>query len=266
MNDDLLNLEDVRVEFPGRRVGLSREAPAIALDAVDLQLRDGETVGIVGESGSGKSTLSRVILGLQRPQRGVVRFRGRPLDTRDRESLVALRREVQAVFQDPYGSLDPRMTAAACVAETLAARSGRRDPKIHRPRVDSALRDVGLDDSLAARYPHQLSGGQCQRVAIARAMIGAPRLLVCDEAVSALDVSVQAQIINLLRDVRARAGMAMLFISHNIAVVRMLCDRIVVLHRGRVVEQGPTEELLEAPRDAYTRALIDSIPDPFGSS
>jgi ABC-type microcin C transport system duplicated ATPase subunit YejF len=261
MNGDLLDVENVRVEFEDRRGW--RATPLVALDGVDLHVTDGDAVGIVGESGSGKSTLSRVILGLQRPQRGVVRFRGRVLDPADRAGMAIVRDQVQAVFQDPFGSLDPRMTAAACVTEALEAGRGPRDSAGERARVIAALTDVGLDESLAGRYPHQLSGGQCQRVAIARAMIRRPQLLVCDEAVSALDVSVQAQIVNLLRDLQRREGMALVFISHNIAVVRMLCDRIVVMHRGRVVEQAPTDELFAAPRDAYTRALIDAVPDPF---
>jgi len=263
MSGHLLDIDGVGVEFLDRRG--ARRAPVVALDGVSLRVSDRDSVGIVGESGSGKSTLSRVVLGLQRPQRGVVRYRGRAIDPADRDAMATLRDQVQAVFQDPFGSLDPRMTAAASVAEALEAREGWRGATGERSRVIAALAEVGLDESLAGRYPHQLSGGQCQRVAIARAMIRRPQLLVCDEAVSALDVSIQAQIVNLLRDLQRRTGMALLFISHNIAVVRMLCDHVVVLHRGRVVEQGPTDELFAAPRDPYTRALIDAVPDPFAS-
>jgi ABC-type microcin C transport system duplicated ATPase subunit YejF len=167
---------------------------------------------------------------------------------------------VQVVFQDPFGSLDPRMPAGDAITEALEARGCARDPDAVRCALESAMADVGLDASLAARYPHQLSGGQCQRVSIARAIIGNPRLLVCDEAVSALDVSVQAQVVNLLRGLRSRRDMALLFVSHNIAVVRLLCDWIVVLHRGRIVEQGATDELFTAPRDPYTQSLIAAVP------
>ena len=254
----LLALENVRVEFADRR--RRHGAPLAALDGVSIAVREGETIGIVGESGSGKSTLARTLLALQRPTAGRVTFRGTTLDRADHAVLGRMRREVQAVFQDPFGSLDPRMSAGDAVAEALEARGDDPGSPSVRDAVTAAMNDVGLDAALAARYPHQLSGGQCQRVSIARAMVGGPRLLICDEAVSALDVSVQAQVVNLLRELRRRRELALVFISHNIAVVRLLCERIVVLHRGRIVEQAPTDELFAAPRDPYTQSLIAAVP------
>jgi ABC-type glutathione transport system ATPase component len=236
--------------------------PRRALDDVSLAIADGETLGVVGESGSGKSTLARAVLGLVRASAGEVLWDGRPVDPRDREGLRRFRREVQVVFQDPVGSLDPRMTAGESVAEALEALEGVRDRAAARTRVADALESVGLDRSMAARYPHQLSGGQCQRVAIARATVVRPRLLVCDEAVSALDVSVQAQIVNLLADLRRSHGLALLFISHNLAVVRHVADGVVVLRAGRRIEYAPAEALFTAPADPYTRRLLASVPEP----
>jgi peptide/nickel transport system ATP-binding protein len=260
VSEPLLEAREVRVTFRSRARFASRPRTSIALDGVDFSVDAGEAVGLVGESGSGKSTLARVLLGLQRPDAGAVRWRGTPLDLDEPSALRAMRRESQPVFQDPVGSLDPRMTVHECVAEALEALEGLRDPLAVTPRVAAALGAVGLDRALAGRYPHELSGGQCQRVAIARAMVARPRLLICDEAVSALDVSVQAQIVNLLRDLHERTGVALVFISHNIAIVRELCERIVVLKAGRVVEQGPAERLITRPVETYTRALIAAVP------
>ena len=236
--------------------------PRRALDDVSLALADGETLGVVGESGSGKSTLARTILGLVRQSAGEVLWDGRPVDPSDRLQVRQFRRDVQVVFQDPVGSLDPRLTAGESVAEALDALEGVRDRAAARARVGEALESVGLDPSMAARYPHQLSGGQCQRVAIARATIVRPRLLICDEAVSALDVSVQAQIVNLLVDLQRRHGLALLFISHNLAVVRHVADRVVVLRAGRRVEYGPAAAMFATPADPYTRRLLAAVPEP----
>jgi len=263
----LLSVEHLRVTFPvRRRVGRVRQAVA-ALDGVDLAIGAGESVGIVGESGSGKSTLARVMLGLQKPDAGLVRWRGVAVNPDDRKTMGAIRREMQPVFQDPVGSLDPRMTVHECIAEALEALENLRERSAIQTRVATAMRQVALDPELASRYPHQLSGGQCQRVAIARAMVAGPRLLICDEAVSALDVSVQAQIVNLLRDLHRETGVALVFISHNMAIVRQLCERVVVLRNGRVVEQAATDQLFATPREAYTRALIAAVPrlSPLGT-
>jgi oligopeptide transport system ATP-binding protein len=232
------------------------------VDAVDLDVSDGQAIGLVGESGCGKSTLARAILGLEMPDAGRVEWRGRLVRRDDAETLRGLRREVQAVFQDPVGSLDPRMTVGQSVIEALEALDGRPASGSADARLRATLEEVGLDASLIARYPHELSGGQCQRVAIARAIITRPKLLICDEAVSALDVSVQAQIVNLLAELRARHGMALLFISHNLAVVRHLCEEITVMYLGRVIERAPRSTIFDAPRHPYTRALLAAVPVP----
>jgi len=258
----LLEVSGLDVEFALGR-GWNRARRRLhALRGVDLEVPDGRSVGIVGESGCGKSTLARTILGLQAPTRGTIRWRGWAVDTSDRARMRAMRRELQVVFQDPFGSLDPRMTAGDSVAEALEALEGVTDAKARARRIAAALDEVGLDEGFADRYPHELSGGQCQRVAIARATVVQPRLLICDEAVSALDVSVQAQIVNLLDELVRRHGMALLFISHNLAVVRHLCEEVVVLYLGRVVERAPREALFAAARHPYTRALIAAVPEP----
>jgi oligopeptide/dipeptide ABC transporter ATP-binding protein len=258
----LLEVSGLDVEFALGRGWTRARRRLHALRAVDLAVPDGRSVGIVGESGCGKSTLARAILGLQAPTRGTIRWRGWTVDPADRNRMRAMRRELQVVFQDPFGSLDPRMTAGDSVAEALEALEGVTDAKARALRVAAALDEVGLDGGFAERYPHELSGGQCQRVAIARATVVRPRLLICDEAVSALDVSVQAQIVNLLGDLVRRHGMALLFISHNLAVVRHLCEDVVVLYRGRVVERAPRDALFAAARHPYTRALLAAVPEP----
>jgi peptide/nickel transport system ATP-binding protein len=260
MTAPLLDLEQVRVTFRARGGPGRVHREIVALERVDVAIGAGESLGIVGESGSGKSTLARVMLGLKRPDSGRVRWRGAALDRADRATMREVRHGMQPVFQDPVGSLDPRMTVRECVAEALEALEDLRDGDVLDSRVLAALRDVALDPALVSRYPHQLSGGQCQRVAIARAMVARPNLLICDEAVSALDVSVQAQIVNLLRDLHRRTGVALVFISHNIAVVRALCDRVIVLRHGRIVEQGETDRLFAAPSEDYTRSLIAAVP------
>jgi peptide/nickel transport system ATP-binding protein len=263
LSTPLLEVRGLCVDYPGRRATPWSKAGRIhALREVDLDLPEGRSLGIVGESGSGKSTLARAILGLTRPTAGRIAWRGQPVDFGDRARMRALRRELQVVFQDPFGSLDPRMNAGASVAEALEALEGITDRAVQRERVAAALAEVGLDPALGARYPHELSGGQCQRVAIARATIARPRLLVCDEAVSALDVSVQAQIVNLLGDLSQRHGLALLFISHNLAVVRHLCSDVVVLRLGQVVERAASEELFARPRHPYTRELLAAVPLP----
>ena len=260
----LLQVEGIGVRY--RLRGATWAAGTRALDAlneVSIEVPEGGRMGIVGESGSGKSTLARVVLGLVRAHAGRVLWRGVEVDYADRRRLRALRRELQVVFQDPFGSLDPRMTAGEAIGEALDALVIEPLSRAAaRHRIASALDEVGLAPELAHRYPHELSGGQCQRVAIARATIVRPRLLVCDEAVSALDVSVQAQVVNLLRDLSDRHRMALLFISHNLAVVRHLCDDIAVLAQGRLVERGGVEQIFGNPREAYTRALLAAVPQP----
>jgi ABC-type oligopeptide transport system ATPase subunit len=252
----------VRYRLPGGGLfgGNSRWLDALA--EVSFSVPPGGRLGVVGESGSGKSTLARVVLGLVGASGGRVLWQGVPVDYHDAPALRALRRQMQVVFQDPFNSLDPRMTAGEAVAEALHALLGAMTRDRSRECVVAALDEVGLGPAFLERYPHELSGGQCQRVAIARAVVGGPRLLVCDEAVSALDVSVQAQIVNLLHELSLRRGMALVFISHNLAVVRHLCDEVLVLQRGRLVEHGPCAGLFDAPQAAYTRALLEAVPEP----
>ncbi len=259
----LLQVDRASVRYMLRGAGLL--APARSLDAlsdVSIEIREGGRLGVVGESGSGKSTLARVVLGLVRAQSGRVAWEGRTVDYDDATAMRSLRREMQVVFQDPFGSLDPRMTAGQAVGEALQALAGPVPSVAAQDRIRAALAEVGLATAFANRYPHEMSGGQCQRVAIARAIVARPRLLVCDEAVSALDVSVQAQIVNLLHELSERYRMSLLFISHNLAVVRHLCDDVAVLCQGRLVEQGSRDEIFGRPREAYTRALLAAVPDP----
>jgi len=263
MSEPLLEVRGLTVRFPRQRVGLfSPRVWLTAVDGVDLVVAEGTSVGIVGESGCGKSTLARAVLGLVAPQAGSIAWRGQPVRRDDARGLQRMRRELQAIFQDPVGSLDPRMTVGESVGEALVALAGPQDQAAIAARVAASLREVGLDATLGRRYPHELSGGQCQRAAIARAIVARPRLLVCDEAVSALDVSVQAQIVNLLDELRRRHGLALAFISHNLAVVRHLCDEVVVLYLGRVVERAPRDALFATPRHPYTRALLAAVPHP----
>jgi peptide/nickel transport system ATP-binding protein len=230
------------------------------LHGIDLAMPEGGSLGIVGESGSGKSTLARTVLALERPQSGTVRLRGRELFALSGAELRAARRDVQAVFQDPYGSLDPRHRIGRIVAEPIAALEPRTPGTARRRRVAAMLEAVGLGAAAAAKYPHEFSGGQRQRIAIARALVTRPALVVADEPVSALDVSVQAQVLALMRELQREFGLAWLFISHDLGVVRSITERVAVLYRGRVVEEGPTGAVFAAPRHPYTRALVDAVP------
>ncbi len=250
----------VRFGLPSGLFARRRELRAV--DDVGFTLRAGETLGLVGESGSGKSTLARAALRLLPAQAGAVTLLGEPLSAHDRRALQKARRDLQIVFQDPLGSLNPRLSVAATVSEPLRVHRPELGAAERRRRVLDGLRDVGLSPEFAERHPHQLSGGQAQRVGIARAMILGPKLLVCDEAVSALDVSIRAQIVDLLIGLQKRSGMSMLFISHDLAVVREVSHRILVLYRGRVVEEGPADAVLQAARHPYTRALIASVLEP----
>ncbi len=237
-------------------IGITRRYGARqVLAGIDLQIAAGETLGLIGESGSGKSTLSRILLGLDPPGEGSVRFDGITLAPRPgRKARHAVRRQMQAVFQDPYGSLNPRHTVGRIVAEPLLALGGA-DAAERRRRVLQALDEVGLSAAQADLAPHQFSGGQRQRIAIARALVTRPRLVIADEPVSALDVSVRAQVLNLMLELRARHGLAYLFVSHDLAVVRHMAHRVAVLYRGRIVEQGPAAAVLDAPRHPYTARL-----------
>ncbi len=247
---------DLRVHFPIRRGLLRRVVGQVrAVDGVDLSIRAGETVGLVGESGSGKSTIGLALLRML-PSAGAIAFEGADITALPQSRLRPLRRRMQVVFQDPYGSLSPRMSMGEIVAEGLRVHEPGLSHVARDARVAAALHEVGLPADAAGRYPHEFSGGQRQRVAIARAMILHPRLVVLDEPTSALDRSVQAQIVDLLRTLQQRHGLAYLFISHDLAVVRALAHRVIVLRAGRVVEAGPADALFSAPQDPYTMALM----------
>jgi oligopeptide/dipeptide ABC transporter ATP-binding protein len=257
----LLKLSDVHVQFHLR--SWLRPGPIVrAVDGVDLDVRPGEAIGVVGESGSGKSTLARAVLRLVQTASGQIVWLGQPIEAASASELGPLRRGSQLVFQDPLASLDPRMRVSQIVAEPLRVHRRDLDAPARTALVAEMLLRVGLGRNLLARYPHELSGGQAQRVAIARAMVLKPKLLVCDEAVSALDVSVQAQILSLLQDLKREYRTSILFISHNLAVVRQLCERVLVLYLGRMMEQGDAASLYSTPAHPYTRGLLEAVPVP----
>jgi oligopeptide/dipeptide ABC transporter ATP-binding protein len=255
---------DVKVHFPIREGLFGRPRMLRAVDGVSFEVRQGETLGIVGESGSGKSTLARAILNLLPATAGAVTLMGRDITHADREEMRSARKDLQIVFQDPLASLDPRMTVGTSIAEPLTAFRPELNGAAREAEVRAMMARVELDPSLINRYPHELSGGQNQRVGIARAMILRPRLVICDEAVSALDVSIRAQIIDLLIQLQQEMGLAMVFISHDLAVVREISHRVLVLYLGRVMELADRDRIWQAPQHPYTRALLSAapIPDP----
>ncbi len=254
----LLQVDGLRVSYPGRPSRRPRDAVP-ALDDVSLMIRPGEILGLVGETGSGKSTLAHAVLRLLRPDAGRVRLGDLPWSDLDTAALRRARPRLQMIFQDPYASLNPRLTVFDCLAEALGVRGAAPVPDLRR-QVEALLADVGLPADAADRYPHAFSGGQRQRIAIARALAPEPDLVIADEPVSALDVTVQAQILTLLLELARRRALSMLFISHDLAVIRHIADRVAVLHRGRIVEMGETRALFTAPAHEYTRALLASMP------
>jgi len=259
MSAPIIHARGLSRTYPAPRTrGRARTERTTGLDDVDLSVRAGTAVGVIGESGSGKSTLVRLLLGLDAPTAGTVEVAGRPVDARgSARSLHWLRGETGIVFQDPYASLDPRMDVARIVGEPLWALGIDGD---RRARVREVLEQVGLGADALARYPHEFSGGQRQRIALARAIVHRPRILVGDEPLSALDVTVRAQILRLLARLRAEEDLTLVLVSHDIGVVQNVCDEVVVMKDGRVVEQGPTEKVLLQPQAAYTRRLLASIP------
>ena len=257
MTPTLLEVRDLTVHYPARG---RRTPPVLAVDQVSFTLHAGETLALVGESGCGKSSTAGAVLMLRRPTSGSVRFEGRELTGLDEHELRTLRPGLQPVFQDPYGSLSPRKTVYESVAEPLRVQ-GRWDRRSGPARVAELLDMVRLDTSTARRLPHELSGGQCQRVGIARALASDPRLLVLDEPVSALDPSVRAGIVNLLTELQEELGLGQLFISHDLALVRHVAHKMVVLRHGRIVEAGSAREVCDAPTHPYTCELLSSVPD-----
>lgn len=250
MSEPILSARGVSFRYPGSDAGL---------DDVSVEVRAGESVALVGESGSGKTTLARVLLGLLAPSVGEVLLDGEAIRASSKASMRMLRRSVQTVFQDPFSSLDPRMTIGASIAEPLHALGVSRGQEA-RARVREVLTDVGIDPARAGEYPGSFSGGQRQRIAIARALAPAPRVLIADEPVSALDMSTRASVMDLLGSITREWGMALVLVSHDLATVASTCDRIAVMQVGRIVEAGDTRQIVSAPREPYTRALIEAVP------
>ncbi len=257
----LLEVHNLKVHFPVKHGLFSRAKDFVrAVDDVSFDIAAGETVGLVGESGCGKTTLGRAIVRLIEPRAGQIVFKGEDITALRGSELRARRRKFQMIFQDPYSSLDPRMTVSESIGEALYILRLADGPAERRRRIEDLLNDVGLDPSHAARYPHEFSGGQRQRIGIARALAVQPRLIVCDEPVSALDVSVQAQIINLLRDLQQEHGLAYLFVAHDLAVVEHISRRVLVMYLGRIVESGLAKTVCRSPKHPYTQALISAVP------
>ncbi|HSL75901.1 MAG TPA: oligopeptide/dipeptide ABC transporter ATP-binding protein [Candidatus Limnocylindrales bacterium] len=259
---DLIQVDDLKVHFPIRSGIFQTEVGTVkAVDGITFEVRRGETLGLVGESGCGKSTTGRAMIRLREPTAGTVTFDGIQLGTLKSEELRKMRRRMQIIFQDPYGSLDPRMTVGSIIAEPiethrLASGSAKKE------RIADLLRIVGLDPNYVSRYPHEFSGGQRQRIGVARALAVEPEFIVCDEPISALDVSIQAQVLNLLTDLREQLGLTYLFIAHDLSVVKHISDRVAVMYLGKIVEIGPPDIMYANPAHPYTRALLSAVPVP----
>jgi oligopeptide transport system ATP-binding protein len=260
---DLLEVNDLVKHFPIKRgILIDREVDQVrAVDGISFTVRRGETLGLVGESGSGKSTACRAVLQLIEPTSGSVRFEGREIAGLGRRQMRPLRREMQMIFQDPYASLNPRKRVGQIVGDPLKRQGVASGGELRR-RVQELLERVGLSSEHFFRFPHEFSGGQRQRIGIARALSLKPKLVICDEPVSALDVSIQAQIVNLLDDLQDELGLAYLFVAHDIGVVRHISDRIAVMHEGKIVEQGSADQVCERPQHDYTKKLLSAVPIP----
>jgi peptide/nickel transport system ATP-binding protein/oligopeptide transport system ATP-binding protein len=257
----MLEVKDLRVWFPVFGGLMRRKTGDIkAVDGVSFSVEAGQTVGLVGESGSGKTTVGRALLNLVKATSGSVTFDGREILGMKESAFRSLRREMQIIFQDPFGSLNPRMTCGDIIGEAIEIHFPKMSGKDRLAEVAELLRLVGLKPEMASRYPHEFSGGQRQRIGIARALAVKPRFIVCDEPVSALDVSVQAQIVNLLQDLQQNLGIAYLFIAHDLAVVEHISDTVLVMHHGHIVESAPAGELYANPRHAYTKSLLAAVP------
>lgn len=259
-NNSLLDIKDLKVYFPIKAGLLQRTVGHVkAVDGVSFSINKGETVGLVGESGCGKSTIGRAIVRLNNPASGEIIYDGKNILGMEGEELRKTRKDLQIIFQDPYSSLNPRHTVKRLISEVLTVQKGYSEEEASK-RVSELLIQVGLNDAYAERYPHEFSGGQRQRVAIAKALALQPQFIVCDEAVSALDVSIQSQIINLLMDLKAKYGITYLFISHALNVVEHISDRVIVMYLGKIMEDAKTEELFKNPLHPYTKALLSAIP------
>jgi oligopeptide transport system ATP-binding protein len=260
----LLEVKNLKMHFPVTEGVMIRKVVATvkAVDDVSFTLQRGETLGLVGESGCGKTTTGRCILQLEKPTAGQIIFEGEDLAQLDRKGLIAKRERMQVIFQDPYSSLNPRMKVGSIIGEPMKVHGILPDRKQRQERVAELLSVCGLNPKFMDRYPHEMSGGQRQRVGIARALALNPQFIVCDEAVSALDVSIQAQVINLLEDLREKFNLAYLFIAHDLSVVRHLCHRVAVMYLGKVVELAASDELFEHPKHPYTKALLEAVPIP----
>lgn len=259
--EPLLQVKNLRVHFPVRHGVFGRASDVVkAVDDVSFNIYPGETVGLVGESGCGKSTLGRAVIRLVPVTDGTVKFNGVDLLALSKNELRAQRRNFQMIFQDPFSTLNPRLTVEQIIGEALDIHQLTPDKSSRRKRIEELLEQVGLEGSHAQRYPHEFSGGQRQRIGIARALAVEPKLIICDEPVSALDVSVQAQVVNLLQELQTKLGLSFLFIAHDLAVVEHISQRIMVMYLGRVVESGPAEAVIRQPLHPYTKALISAVP------
>jgi oligopeptide transport system ATP-binding protein len=259
---EILKVEGLRKYFPVRRGFLQKVIGWVkAVDGVDFAIDQGKTLGLVGESGCGKSTIGRLILRLLEPDQGTISYKGRNIAPLSQKEVLPLRKEMQIIFQDPFGSLNPRMAVGQSIEEGLRTLRVRNRAE-RRARVEKLLNMVGMAPSAANRYPHEFSGGQRQRIGIARALSVEPSLIICDEPVSALDVSIQAQIINLLKELQSRLGLSYLFISHDLHVVSYISDRVAVMYLGHIMEYAPAEELFDQPLHPYTLALLSAVPAP----
>jgi oligopeptide transport system ATP-binding protein len=260
----LLQVRGLAMHFPiTEGMVVSRKVGDVkAVDGIDFSIARGETLGLVGESGCGKTTTGRCILRLEKPTQGQILYDGKDISRLAQKELVSLRRRMQVIFQDPYSSLNPRMKVGDIIAEPIRVHGLERDPRRRRDKVRDLLSVCGLDPKFVDRYPHEMSGGQRQRVGIARALAMDPEFIVCDEAVSALDVSIQAQVVNLLEDLRERFNLTYLFIAHDLSVVRHLCQRVAVMYLGRIVEMAESDELFDSPMHPYTQALLSAVPVP----